>query len=242
MNRYDIQDRVKYWIKTQLDHYPEAYMQFLHYKYKNHRFAPYLVSKSTNIVIEGFPRSANSFAVRAFNALQEPSQLKVATHVHSPSQIICGIKKGIPTLVLIRKPDECLISLKALNHEYHEKYKDRYPYVEGFNHLAKYYINFYKRLEPYYGDIVVSDFKRTINNFESVIRQINNRFNTSFNNTGLTEEKKKHIFNNFGFHLSPSTNRNKLKERLRKEFEENCKSEFKEKMHEIYTKVCKYSI
>jgi len=237
VNKENIQDRFKFWFKTRLDNYPEAYIKFLHYKYKNRPFHRFVVNRDTDLVIEGFPRSANSFAVRAFNALQKPKEYKVATHVHSPSQIIYGAKLGVPTLALIRNPDACLISLKALNYEYSQKYPDRYPFISGFNHLAAYYVNFYNRLLPYCQDIVISDFKDTINDFETVIKRINKHYSTSFVHSGLTEEKKDHIFQNFGFHLSPSANRDEIKDRFKKDYEKNCSPKLRSEMNRVYDNI-----
>ena len=43
-----------------------------------------LYSKETELVIEGFPRSANTFAVLAFDYAQ-PDDVKLAHQLHAPS-------------------------------------------------------------------------------------------------------------------------------------------------------------
>ena len=62
-----------------------------------------LTGKSTDVVFEGYPRSGNSFAVFAFSSAQGRS-LRIANHVHSPSQLIRAAQLGIPACLLIREP------------------------------------------------------------------------------------------------------------------------------------------
>src|SRR5918999_5771267 len=64
--------------------------------------------RDTEIVIEGFPRSANSFAVAAF-ARAQGRKPKIAHHVHAPAQVIAAARAGIPAIVLIRNPEEAVL-------------------------------------------------------------------------------------------------------------------------------------
>ena len=78
------------------------------------------VNKNTDIVIEGFPRSGNRFAVGAFKQAQNDA-VNIATHLHAPSQIIRGTQRSLPVLVVIRKPSEAVTSFKALILESHDR-------------------------------------------------------------------------------------------------------------------------
>lgn len=69
-----------------------------------------VVARDTEIVIEGYPRSANTFAVAAFMLAQE-RPVKMAHHLHAPAQVIRAVKWGIPTLLLIRQPEDAVLSL-----------------------------------------------------------------------------------------------------------------------------------
>src|SRR5262245_32533170 len=62
------------------------------------------VFRDTEAIIEGFPRSANTFAATAFQ-LAQTKPVRVAHHLHVPSQIIAGARWGIPTIVLVRDPE-----------------------------------------------------------------------------------------------------------------------------------------
>src|SRR5437773_3659904 len=71
---------------------------------RNHPIGP-----DTEIVIEGFPRSATSFAVAAFRLAQD-REVVVGHHVHSPAQVIEAVRRGVPAIVLVREPEEAALS------------------------------------------------------------------------------------------------------------------------------------
>ena len=73
------------------------------------RFRKVMVHENTDICIEGFPRSANSFAVRAF-PIANPN-IKVSSHIHVTMQIIKAVNLSIPVLFLLRDPLDSLSSL-----------------------------------------------------------------------------------------------------------------------------------
>ncbi|NVJ91912.1 MAG: hypothetical protein HWE34_09660 [Methylocystaceae bacterium] len=66
-------------------------------------------SKTSDVVIEGFPRSANTYLVHAFN-IATGKNFKVAHHLHDPCQIANAGKYGIPCYVIIREPLDVVIS------------------------------------------------------------------------------------------------------------------------------------
>ena len=67
------------------------------------------VTPDTQLVIEGFPRSGNTFARRAFVMAQDErfDKTRIARHLHVPAQVVRAARWQIPTLVLIRKPKRC---------------------------------------------------------------------------------------------------------------------------------------
>ena len=67
------------------------------------------ITRDTDIVVEGFPRSGNTFAVFALRDASD-GRLSVASHVHHPSQVKLAVRKGLPTLLVIREPVACLAS------------------------------------------------------------------------------------------------------------------------------------
>lgn len=66
------------------------------------------ITDKTDIVIEGFPRSGNTFAVFALRDANP--QLSVASHIHHHGPIRIAAKRNLPLLVVIREPVECLSS------------------------------------------------------------------------------------------------------------------------------------
>lgn len=127
-----------------------------------------VVGDTTDIVIEGFPRCASSFAVAAFRLAQEPELMSIADHTHMPAQAIEGVRRGIPTLVLIRRAEDAIVSLLIRNPELGAA-----PALRG-------YLRFYEPLLPVRDGIVVARFEEVVGDFGSVIERVNERFRTRF--------------------------------------------------------------
>jgi hypothetical protein len=70
-----------------------------------------VVDARTDIVIEGFPASANTFAVAAFRLAQEPRYMRIAHHTHVPAQVIEATRLGVPAILLIREPMQAVLSV-----------------------------------------------------------------------------------------------------------------------------------
>jgi hypothetical protein len=132
------------------------------------------VFPDTDAVIEGFPRSANTFATIAFE-LAQPRPVRVARHLHVPSQIIAGTRFGIPTIVLVRDPEEAVLSLSLWT-----------PHITLEDGLRD-YVRFYRRILPYRDRFVVATFEQVSTDFGEVIRRLNERFGSSFQEFQHTE-------------------------------------------------------
>lgn len=130
-----------------------------------HRF--HRVYRKTDIVIEGFPRSANTFAVLAFQEVQKKS-FKIAHHLHVPAQYIYSIRLNIPTIILVRNPIDAVISLVI-----------RSPYIDMKN-AFKDYIAYYCTLLSYDENYVVAPFEDVINNYHKIICLVNKKCNVNF--------------------------------------------------------------
>lgn len=126
-----------------------------------------LVNKNTQLVIEGFPRSANTFAVFALQYAQ-PFPVKIAYHFHAPAQVFRAIHLGIPTLVVIRNPRDSVASFVARWSEVSE------------SQALELYISFYKSIKKYKPNYVVGEFQEITQNYSNIIQRINNRFSTKF--------------------------------------------------------------
>lgn len=125
------------------------------------------VHRGLDLVIDGFPGSANSFATRAFRAMQDGGCL-VGNHYHSPAETIHAFKLGIPVLLTLRRPMDAVNSMVR-----------RWPVVP-FPSALRWYLMFHQAMEPYCGDIVVSDFAATTGDFSGVVEAVNRAFGTDF--------------------------------------------------------------
>ncbi|GIV30578.1 MAG: hypothetical protein KatS3mg034_1106 [Vicingaceae bacterium] len=207
---------LNYALKKQLENFPALYISLLRWKYRNHWFKKRIINENTDIVIEGFPRSANSFFVKAF-ALAQNHQVNIATHVHSHVHVLEAIKRQKPVVVLIRHPDEAIVSLKALFIESAGKGNNSYPQMP-IHLMMDWYIRFYSGLLPYKSKFVLAKFDDVTSNIDIVIENINKKFNTAFHPFGHTKENEFKIIENARFHLAPSELRNKIKMQVKNEY------------------------
>lgn len=191
-----------------------------------------MIAHNTDIVIEGFPGSANSFAVFSFKIAQK-REVKMAHHMHDPSQIIVAVKAKIPTLVLIRTPREAVLSyIVRFNNNLTSQEEEEEEVIKLIIIQLKRYINFYKKIIEYKNSLIISDYKNVICSYEEIIENINNYYGTSFRhficnkqNTNQVFEymnllcRKKFGFVNDNIVARPSESKNKNKKELYKYFE-----------------------
>jgi hypothetical protein len=90
-----------------------------------------LVDRSTELVIEGFPRCANSIAEAAFRLAQE-RPVRLAHHAHAAAHVLAAVEAGVPTLVLVRDPDQAVPSMIARN-------PDTYRPEDGYGEFMAFY-------------------------------------------------------------------------------------------------------
>ncbi|MBW1741771.1 MAG: hypothetical protein JRJ42_11720 [Deltaproteobacteria bacterium] len=140
-----------------------------------------LVSNDTELVIEGYPRSANTFAVVAFE-LAQGRPVSIAHHLHLPLNVVLAAKRNLPCLVLIRDPDEAVLSLTV-------------GFLKtGIRQALREYVRFYKRIKPYREHYVVASFEEVTQDFGLVIRKMNRKFGTNYREFEHTPENVKKCF------------------------------------------------
>ncbi|MBA2376371.1 MAG: hypothetical protein M3494_08375 [Actinomycetota bacterium] len=179
-----------------------------------------IVRPHTEILIEGFPRSANSFAVVAFNHAQGGGA-DISNNLHVPAQIMRAAKWSIPTLVLLRNPRAAVLS-----------YAVRDPI--SVERALKHYVSFYESIEVHKDSFVLGLFDEVTSDYGSVIERVNEKFGTNFAPFRHTEENVAEVFRfidevyerdfdggtSFEDAVSrPSESRGKAKERVRSELE-----------------------
>jgi hypothetical protein len=138
------------------------------------------VQPTTQLVIEGFPRSANTFAVWAFRHAQ-PEDVRLAHHFHYPAQVVRAARWQIPILILIRKPTDAVISLVM---------KDPQTLEQALRH----YNSFYRTVAQYRDACVLAPFEEVVEDYGAVIERVNDKFGTRFSVFHHTEENVRQVF------------------------------------------------
>jgi hypothetical protein len=133
------------------------------------------VGRTTEIVIEGYPRSANTFTVVAFR-LAQGREIQIAHHLHAAAQIKRAVRLGVPAIVLIREPSEAILSLLV-----------RDPHA-SMRWALRSYIRFYSTVAPCLEKTVVAPFATVTSDLASIIRMVNIRYGTAFKEFVPTEE------------------------------------------------------
>jgi hypothetical protein len=155
--------RFEKWLQTHAGKHPAAFYGLYRLARKDRER---VVTPETQLVIEGFPRSANSFARVAFNRAQKGT-VRIATGLHVPAQVIRAARWRIPTLVLIRSPKDAVLSFAI-----------RDPI--SVEQALKYYLAFYETVEGYGDAYVLGTFEEVTEDFGQVIQRMNDRFGTSY--------------------------------------------------------------
>jgi hypothetical protein len=139
---------------------------------------PQVVGSNTEIVIEGMMRSATSFAVVAFMQAQD-RPVKVAHHLHAAAQVIAASSLSIPTLVILRNPEDIVLS-RVTSHA---------PIT--FRQALREYLDFYLYIIPFRKSFVLGSFDCVVSNFGRIIARINEKFGTRFAEFCHTDENSK---------------------------------------------------
>ncbi|HTA65465.1 MAG TPA: hypothetical protein VK753_08170 [Xanthomonadaceae bacterium] len=172
----------RYRLRTSVSHVPAIYMPLARLKMRaRDAEGPAVVESDTNLVIEAFPRSGNSFAVTAFRFAQR-QPIRLAHHFHAAAQIIRGVRLDKPVLLIVRHPKDAVLSF-VLREEH-------VPLEVGLGS----WIDFHRRLLPYANRLVVASFERVTSDFGTVVDDVNRRFGTSFSRFEHTEENVRACF------------------------------------------------
>jgi hypothetical protein len=136
-----------------------------------------VVNDRTDLVLEGFPRSANTYALAAFRRTNGPGPV-VASHLHTAVSVVEGVRRGLPVVVVVRDPVDACASMIQ-----------RQPVTPRSALTA--YIRFNSTVVEHLTDVVVSDFAVTTSSFGSVIKELNQRFGTTFTPYDHTETNER---------------------------------------------------
>lgn len=148
---------VRWYVRSRASEY-RPYLAFARHKYDGSVIGP-----ETEMVIDGFPRCASTFATMAFQTAQ-PRPVRLAHHLHAPAQLIEAARRGIPSIATVRHPRDAVISCVI-----------REPYIPlGWGLDA--YARFYEALVPFVSEIVVAPFEDVTRDFPAIVESVNSRF------------------------------------------------------------------
>jgi hypothetical protein len=126
-----------------------------------------LARPGTALVIEGFPRSGNTFSVAAFQ-IANGRDLHLGRHLHGAPHLLRAKRLGIPAIALVRAPESAVPS-----------YLVRRAGLHAEDALVE-YLDFYRTAWAARDAFVVGLFDEVTTDFGSVIDRVNARFGTSF--------------------------------------------------------------
>ncbi len=124
--------------------------------------------RGDDVVIEGYPRSGNTFGTMAFR-LAQPNPLNIGNHFHAPAQIGLARRYGIPAMVVVREPMAAALSFCV----YHQ------GKVSAAAAL-KTYIAFHKPLAAWQDAWIPAPFEEVISDFGTSIARLNAHFGSDF--------------------------------------------------------------
>jgi chorismate-pyruvate lyase len=148
-------------LHDRFEQFPRAYSAYVRARHPDRQ----VVGPTTDLVIEGFPGSANTYVREAF-LLVDPS-LRIVSHTHSPANALEGARLGVPTLVLVREPLRAVVSLVA-RHEGHTAAA-----------ALRRYIAFYSALRGRLAGVHVATFEKATTALGDITDAMNVRFDTA---------------------------------------------------------------
>ena len=186
------------------------------------RYPHKAVSPKTDITIDGFQRSANTYCYFYFKHLN--NDLQIAHHSHSYRQIIYSVKNKIPTVLLIRNPLDAISS----SFIYHNQ---KIP----IKSLAKAWINFYKPLIPLTNKMVIANFDDSVDNFSTIIKNVNELYNTKFESKLHHDsiDEIKALINNRNILEQRTSLPSKLKKQIKNDISNKLKLDIKDYIDEL---------
>jgi hypothetical protein len=158
--------------------YPAIYMPLARIRHRAQD--DWSVRRDTELVVEGFGRSGSTFAVDAFE-LAQSRPVRLAHHTHAAAQVITAVKWGIPTILIVRHPEQVVLS-----HMARRDIGARPPLIA--------WIRFHERLLPYRGGLVVTPFEEMTTDLGVVIERVNGRFGTTFGVFEHSPETETRVF------------------------------------------------
>jgi hypothetical protein len=138
------------------------------------------ITADTRLVIEGFPRSGNSFASTAFG-IASGYALSRSSNTHLAGQVKVAVARGVPTLVLIRPAVDAAASLCVAA-----------SYLTPAGALRE-WLRFYRAIQPLQDGYVLATFDEVTGDFGAVIDRVNERYAVDLPRFEHTEDNVRRV-------------------------------------------------
>lgn len=117
---------------------------------------------TTEVVIEGFPRSGNTYAEIMFR-LTQGNRFTISHHSHHPVAVLEAIRAKKKTILVLRKPDDAVLSWCS---------SWGVSDLEGIANVFDIYVNYHKALLPAARDLTIFPFDELTTNFKGLISKL----------------------------------------------------------------------
>lgn len=181
----------------------------------------HVLTPKTDLVIEGFPRSANSFAIAAFRHSQ-PGPVEVAHALHTPAHVIQAVRWKIPVLICLREPAAAILSYAVYS-----------PHL-AIDALLREYVSFHEAIRSYRYGFVVAEFEQITNDFGGVCERINRKFARRFGVFQHTPDNVDKCFERITGEHHPSEKRDQLKSEIRAQLQDARLRAIRERAQQLY--------
>ncbi|HVR79552.1 MAG TPA: hypothetical protein VMS99_14310 [Acidimicrobiia bacterium] len=178
MNLSELVTRARFEARQFLSPYPSIFLPLMR---RRPSHDGKVIDADTEIVIEGYPRSGNTFATAAFEMAQR-RPVRIARHLHAPAQVIAGVERGVPVMVVVRRPEDAVVSEVI-----------RHPGLT-LGQALRHYASFHQHLDGYRSGFVVAPFEQVIGDFGTVIQEVNDHFGTDFAPFDHTAKNVEEVF------------------------------------------------
>lgn len=125
----------------------------------------FICSEMTEMVVEGYPRSSNTFTVDFLSLLLKRAgkAAHIAHHTHDVTNLLLGLKMGVPAVVLLRNPVDAVASFMIYSNL-------------GVEEAVTRYVDFYRPLLSVRKRTLIVPFEVLTGDFNLFVTALNERF------------------------------------------------------------------
>jgi hypothetical protein len=147
--------------------------------------------------------------------------VKLADHLHQPAQLLRAVQWDIPAVMLIRSPQDAVLSHFALAEEAQLREGSQQHHMPSLFDEFSRWCTFYRSTLPHTDRLVIAPFEEVTANISTMIHAVNIRFGTAFVAGPPLRAREKlgyHTESTQGYHALPTALRDEIKSRLKEDF------------------------